>query len=274
MQVRVEDGSAVEEDFISTTKQLGCFDQSSMTDPACRGTAPTGCGGTTAPCAGQQLKDMTKALTDALKKGSACMKAAGYDGFQPAGKALTLLGTGKLKLQCSTDPCGAYGSFETAANDDGSHDFTVNVARAAGPELAKTLFHEMLHSDPSFTHDDTLVDLAGKACKLQITDRTYACETMCFAPSRGGSCACERCLNPKKGTPSQAICTKCSKFGACPGRQGVRSNGMVGNISQGIGAYCGRGKIFCDTKVECDTACASFGGGCQQIKTVCEDTCN
>lgn len=273
MQVRIEDGATLEDDFVSATKQPGCFKDTDMTDPACASPPATGCGGATAACMGQQLKDLKKALTDALKKGGDCMKAAGYDGFQPKGKGLTLLAAGKVKFQCSTDPCAPFGSFETAANEDGSHDFTVNVTRATGAELAKTLFHEMLHSDPSFTHDDDLVDRAGKACKLQIADRTYACETMCFAPSRGGSCACERCLNPKKHAPSQDICMKCSKFGDCPGRQGIRSNGLVGNISQGIGAWCGRGKIFCDTKAECDAAC-TIGGGCQQIKTVCDDACN
>lgn len=274
MQVRTEIGGTVEEDYVARQRQSACFNSSSMTDPACAGSGGPGptCGGATAPCTAAQKRTINKQLADALKKGSDCMQKAGYDGFQPAGKGLTMIATNRLNLLCSTDPCDDYGYFGRAQNPDGKHDFMVNVVRAAGAELAKTLFHEMLHSDPSFNHDDKLVSLASKACKLQLVDRTYACETMCFAPARGGSCACERCLNPSARTPKKEICDKCSSFGACPGRQGVRANGLVGNISQGIGAYCERNGEFCDTKAECDTACTF--GSCTPIKTVCDDMCN
>lgn len=275
MRVRFEEGGVLVEEFDTAIRQRACFEQSSMYDPACAPPAPMpggpACGGTPAPCTKAQRKAIKKQLAAALKKGTKCMKDMSFDGFQPEGKGLTLATMGKLNFICDPDPCSDYGSLSRGAN--GKFDFTINTSRAVGAEAAKTLFHEMLHSDPSFSHNDTLVSLAAKACKLQITDRTYACETMCFAPSRGGSCACVRCLNPKKGAPAKELCDKCSKFGTCPGRQGVRSNGMMGNISQGVGAYCERGKIYCDTKAECDTAC-TLGGGCQQTKTVCDDNCN
>lgn len=274
MNVRLEVGGQLIDEFVTSTRQGACFDSRSPTDPACAGTPPTGCTGA-APtrCSATQKRKTTRDLGDALQKGRDCMKGVGFDSYQPDGKGLTLIATDKLNFLCSSDPCAPFGYFERAGDDKGRHDFMINTARNSPGELAKTLFHEMLHSDPRFTHNDRFDELASKACKLQITDRTYACETMCFAPSRGGACSCTACLNPNRfEKPSQDICNKCSKFGTCPGRQGLRADGTRGNISQGIGAFCARGSgSFCDTKAECDSSCPS---SCQPIKTVCDDACN
>ncbi|MBL8950298.1 MAG: hypothetical protein JNK82_05955 [Myxococcaceae bacterium] len=273
MQVRVEAAGRVEDEFVTSIEERACFDSTSMTDPACRPAATGPCTGGKMKCTPMQKRDMRTALKDALAKGNECMTKAGYDGFQPSGKGLTLLATDKLNLICSNNPCDDFGSFKSEKNADGTHDFMINLARGTGVGLQSTLFHEMLHSDPSFKHNDPMVEMSAKACKLHLADRTYACEAMCFAPKVGGACACERCLNPSKSEPKKEICDKCKDFGACPGRPGVRSDGKMGEMSQGIAAWCDRQKILCDTKAECDSAC-TVGGGCQQIKTVCDDTCN
>jgi hypothetical protein len=81
-------------------------------------------------------------------------------------------------------------------------------------------------------------------------------------------------LNPGKGEPSQDICNKCDKFGACPGRHEKDGTGTTYNVSQGIGAWCKRLKTFCDTTAECASECAAVSNPCEPVKTVCDKDCN
>lgn len=149
----------------------------------------------------------------------------------------------------------------------------VNTARTAGDavELSKTLFHEMLHSDSRFSHNDKLLKRADKACKKPIVDRTFACEVMCFGP-QASECTCNRCLTPDGQAPSKETCEKCKSFGACPGRTFVDAAGVTKNVSQGVGAYCKDG-TFCDTLSECNAACGMLGV-CKPFKSTCDEGCN
>ena len=102
----------------------------------------------------------------------------------------------------------------------------VNLARLGGDpaQLSRTLFHEMLHSDPRFSHN-----------------------------------ACEYC---RRHYPS------------CLGRQETKPDGGTGNVSQGVGAWCDRLLMFCDTAAECDSACSAIGSRCERTKSVCDRNCN
>ncbi len=272
--VRFETDGVLEEEFDTLIRQESCVDSNSPTSSACTPPAPpTNCMGMVDSCKGQQLKDVTKQLADALKKGNACMKKAGFDSVQPQGQGLTMIATGKLNLLCSNNPCHPYGYYEPVANDNGTHDLMVNTVRDPA-QVSRTLFHEMLHSDPRFDHDDKLDKLSSKLCKLQITDRTYACETMCFFPAASSPCSCVRCLNPKRyGPPPKEICRKCGSGNGfeCPGRTGVRQDGSMGPVAQAVASYCERGSLLCDTKLECNRDCAPYGGGCKQLKSFCDD---
>lgn len=142
--------------------------------------------------------------------------------------------------------------------------------RGGGNERSATLFHEMLHIDPRFDHRTALEEASGKACKLAITDRLYACEAMCFSPEPD-RCQCTRCLSPEAAAPTKEACEKCADQPACPGRQEPGPNGGSVSISSAIGAWCDRTKTFCDTKAECDSECPVK---CQQIKATCDASCN
>ena len=269
MAVSIEEAGVLVDEYVTPLRQEKCFDQNSMTADACAppspGPSPT-CGGASSACVGAQKKELLTKLTAALKKGKDCMKKAGFGSGDADGKGLTLVATGSLTLKCDTDPCAAFGSYEDGV-------LTVNTTRIAGDQaqLNATLFHEMLHSDPRFTHNDRLVKVAGKACKAQIMDRTYACEVMCFGP-QASACSCNRCLTPDGKNPSRETCEKCKPFGACPGRREAGTDGVVRNVAQAIGAVCKTGD-FCDTKAECDTACGALGP-CKSIKATCDDNCN
>lgn len=277
MRVQLEENGVLVDDFVTAIAQKGCFTPTSKQDPACApaggGTPPT-CGGGVAPCSAAQKKNVLKQLNAAVKKGTRCLDRVGFKDFDTEGKALTLIGSGSLNFVCSTNPCDPYGEFTTRPGPDGKHQFMVNVVRNNATELSKTLFHEMLHSDPRFSHDDNLVDAASNACKLQMADRTYACETMCFNPRAGGSCACVRCLSPSLDAPSQDVCDKCSAYGACPQRTEPDGKGGTQLVASEVGAYCKRLKTFCDTKAECDTECATIQNACQPIKASCRQNCN
>ncbi len=273
MSVRELHGSTVVEDFIAPTLQKGCFGPNDPQAAECKPAAgpPPVCTGIAAgPCGKTKSDELLKALKDATTKGKKCLAKTGK-GFDPSAKAVAMMTAGRLNFICSNDPCDDLGSFQTKPNDDKkkSHDFMVNLARNTSPaELARTLFHETLHSDPRFTHNTDLDKAASNACKLQIVDRTFACETMCFNPGAANKCTCMRCLSDQRHKVEDKVCQKCDAFGSCASR---RENSM--QVSSAIGAWCERGKVFCDTKTECDTRCAGLGS-CNQIKATCDAGCN
>jgi hypothetical protein len=273
MWVREERSGTLIDEFVAPITQKSCFEPNDAQAPDC---APTGgvppvCTNVAAvPCPAAKQEEFLKALTEATARGQKCMKNAGM-AFDPSAKILTLISEGRLKFLCSSDPCDDLGSFQTNPNSDKkkTHDFMINLERTkAAGELTRTLFHESLHADNHFTHNTNLVRAASNACKLQIVDRTFACETMCFNPGAADSCTCKRCLSDERHKVEDKVCTKCEAFGACAAR---RENAMP--VSSAIGAWCERGKVFCDTKAECDTRCVGFGS-CNQIKATCDAGCN
>lgn len=273
MRVIQERGGTVLDELIAPIQQRSCFDANSMQAPDCRpppGPTPTCKPGDPVLCDSTTAGNLKTALAAAVKKGAKCLKDTGLKP-NPAKKIATLVTQGKLNFYCTDNPCGPLGLLNTAPNADGSMDILYNTVLNNTPaETARTLFHESLHGDPGFTHDDTLDKAASNACKLQITDRTFACETMCFNPQAANKCVCMRCLSADRFyKATQAVCSKCDAFGSCAGRTEAGKS-----IASAVGAWCGRGKVFCDTKAECDTACAPYGGGCQQLKATCDAGCN
>lgn len=275
MQVRIEQGTEVIDEFETTTIQYGCYTKDSPPNPQCAIQLPADCsGGTIGECSTGQKDDITKKIMTALAQGTKCMKAAGYNGFQPKDKALTIIASDNIKFRCDTTPCNPdIGSYNPP-----TRTLTLNLTRPAS-EQTSTIFHELLHSDPGFTHQG-VEKAAGKICKKHLADKTSACEEMCFGDPANKPCACARCLaNNQFGPPSQAVCDKCARFGAttdCNAPQGVLVDGGYGQLSQSVGAYCERAGMFCDTQTECQSnpTCSSIGGGCKRIKTTCDGECN
>lgn len=272
MVVREERGGTVLDEFVTSTAQGKCFGPNDMQADACKpppGPPPTCTNETPMPCSKAVSDALRRDLTKAVAKGRKCLKDTGLE-FDPSAKVEALSKAGKLKFFCTADPCGPLGEFKVDPAERNPYRMDFNTARNSTPaERARTLFHETFHSDPIFNHDDELNRAASNACKLQITDRTFACETMCFNPQAANKCVCIRCLSKDRFQSTDAICKKCDGLPDCSGRvEGGK------NVSQAIGAWCGRGKVFCDTKTECDTACASIGGGCKQVKATCDAGCN
>lgn len=158
----------------------------------------------------------------------------------------------------------------------------MNVSRAGVPnvqlELDKTVFHELLHADERFRHDDDFVSAAAQAGKLQMADRTYACETMCF-DKNADACTCIRCLSPHYSEVlNKKVCTQCeAKFGpttACAKRYETGTDGQPHAVASAVAAWCPGLKRFCDTKAECDAECNPVGQGCTPVRATCDDRCN
>lgn len=98
----------------------------------------------------------------------------------------------------------------------------------------------------------------------QLVDRTNACESLCMGKNPS-SCDCIRCLTPVGSQPKPEICEKCKGYGGCAA--------AGPNVASKVGAYCKMG-IFCDTQVECATACPQGFGSCQPYRATCESMCN
>ncbi len=269
MTVAVEENGVAVDSFVAPIRQRGCFDSSTPAAARCaQPPPPTTCTGTTAKCDATQLAKLNPRITAALKKGKECLQKHDLKGYDPTGKGVDL-SMGKIDLSCSTNACDPYGFLDGPV--DGRHNLMVNVAKNSDSELARTIFHEMLHTDPRFSHSDWLVNAAGKACKQQLADRTYACEQLCFAKTPT-SCDCIRCLTPDGKKPTKAVCQKCAAYGACAGRQEPNGTGGMRAVASTVGAVCKTG-IFCDTKAECDSSCGMLGP-CKSIKATCNDSCN
>lgn len=274
MAVHREEAGSPAQDFVTTIVQEGCFNASSMTAPECAPAPPTGpppaCVVGSGNCSATELRTVKGKLAAAMGRGTATMSGAMASSPDLRGKALAMVTTGSLTFKCSKNPCDAYGSYDGSTNT-----MMVNLSRLGDPaQLNRTLFHEMLHSDPRFTHNDRKNRIAEKACKLQITDRTYACEVMAFGP-QATACVCNRCLTPDGLEPKVETCEYCRQhFPACLGRQEPKPDGGIRSVAAGVGAWCERLQTFCDTAAECDTECSPTGSRCQRDKSVCDRNCN
>jgi len=266
-KVEIEEEGVPLTAYDTPVRQEACYDSTTPQSPACPEPPPGTCTPTPVDdhkaCSPAEVKSFEKQLANAVAKGSKCLARLGLSGHDPSGRDLTLISTKSLDFLCTKNKCDPYG-FLGELGRDGRRPMLVNLGKTRTAELGSTLFHEMLHSDPRFTHSPTLEALAGKACKHQLVDRTNACESLCMGKNPS-SCDCIRCLTPVGSQPKPEICEKCKGYGGCAAARP--------NVSSKVGAYCKKG-VFCDTKVECATVCPQGFGSCHPYRATCESTCN
>jgi hypothetical protein len=286
MRVRFEKGGKLTTEYETSIEQKRCFGPMTPTASQCR---PPGSDGTPGPpyvackedmlaaCSPAAMKQINKLLQKTVVKGSKCLRKFSPDRADVNDKALAMLASGGIKLVCPIVKCDDFGHFNRANNS-----LMLNLDKSGNDEsLQSTLFHELLHLDSKFNHNDGLVDAAAKACKLPIADRAYACESLCFgAPALRCQEACRRCINP--GNPS-CESDSCSDLPQCGQRREPQPDGSwlpwydwtkvdPNLISRSVGAYCSSTKTFCDTASECKTECG--GIACKLFKATCSGNCN
>jgi|GEM_PF-2877888 len=178
MTVALEENGVAVNSFVAPIRQSGCFDSSTPPAPGCaQPPAPTNCTGSTAKCDAAQLAKINPKITAALAKGKECL--ARHKGYDPTGKGVDL-NMGKIDLSCSTNPCEDYGYLDPLV--DGRHNLMVNVAKNNDSELARTIFHEMLHATrASVSRIGWSKPQARRARRSSLT-----------APTRASSCALRR----------------------------------------------------------------------------------
>jgi hypothetical protein len=153
--------------------------------------------------------------------------------------------------------------------------------KLSGDEQAATLWHEMLHNNfPGHAKKPKNQPFE----KTIESDRTWACENLCFGTKSTGlpptKCSCDKCLGPRlrerpPGQKAQKCNVKCLSFAKCNDPKGEKrckcpkagcpAKPAPGNLP-GKKIYCFCNNTCYNTATDCTSQCkatlACFTGIC------------